>query len=93
MKYTVILTFDLEGAEPEDYEKAKNILADHGLFPVSPKKELSLPQTTVLGVLNKDIEASQLRNYFWKLFKNEKLNPKRMLGGTLSDWAMKIKQK
>ena len=91
MGYKIIVTFDLENAETSDYEKAKKILSEYGLFPTSPKKDLQLPSTTLMGNFDSNISADDIKIFIWNLFKENGLKPKRLLGGILQDWSIKSK--
>ncbi|PJZ43904.1 hypothetical protein [Leptospira brenneri] len=91
MKYDVILTFDLKDASSEAYTKAKKLLEGYGLHDTSISKDLPLPNTVLMGRLNYEIEASEIKDFVWHLFKENGLTPSRLMGGVLQDWSIKIK--
>jgi len=84
----VVVTFDLGDADQSDYVKAYEILERIGLQPFSPKKQLDLPTTTVMGDLNVQIGADKLRDFIWEAFGKAGLQPTRLFGGVLDDWAV-----
>lgn len=83
----VVLTYDLKSGS--DYSKASKLLEAHGLHEFSPNKSLKLPNTTVMGDISHPVSAAELRDYFWKLFEDNDLQPTRLMGGCLEDWATK----
>ncbi|MBX7047209.1 MAG: hypothetical protein K1X86_15370 [Ignavibacteria bacterium] len=90
MEHKIIISFDLHEADDEDYALAYTILADYNLEKYSLNKKLDLPDTTVMGTMNSEyLKATDLRDYFWRLFKDNGLKPKRLIGGILEDWAVK----
>ena len=54
---TLVVSFDLEDAEPENYELAYKALEQHYLFRWSPNKQLRAPDSTVAGRTTKSQSA------------------------------------
>lgn len=84
-----IVTFDLADADGQAYQLAYDVLEQFGLYPFTQRKGLDLPFTTVLGQINGQFAASDLREAVWNAFEANGLKPTRLLGAVLTDWAAK----
>jgi hypothetical protein len=84
-----VVTFDLQGAAADDYEKAHAILAAAGFQrSVSSEsgKRLPLPNTTAVGMLSES--AIQIRDRVWAQFAAAGIGPKRVFVAKFDDWAL-----
>jgi hypothetical protein len=80
----VLVTFDLEGAEPDDYEA----LLEVGLSRVSAQKKLRLPFSSVLGDTGVGRTAREICDALVKLLQEATgKRAERVLVGVASDWA------
>ncbi|WP_437316708.1 hypothetical protein [Sorangium sp. So ce385] len=89
MERMIIVTFDLKTADKGDYDRAYEVLRSAGLHPVSPEKQLDLPRTTVMGMIDTNASAELVRDALWKALENAGLTPSRMLSGFLDGWGVK----
>jgi hypothetical protein len=82
-----VVSFDLHNATPEAYDSAYEILASVGLHPITPSRQVGLPDTTVMGELRNDIAADYVRDHLKEAFTKAGLRVKSIFGGSLIDWA------
>lgn len=82
-----IVSFDLHDANPENYNSAYQILAAVGLYPITPNKQIGLPDSTVMGNLSDNITSEYLRDRLKEAFAQAGLRVKSIFGGALRDWA------
>lgn len=82
-----VVSFDLHDATPEDYGSAYEILAAVGFYPITPNKQIGLPDTTVMGNLRDDMTSDYLRDRLREAFTQSGLKVKSIFGGALRDWA------
>lgn len=88
----VLITFDLENANSQDYDRAYAILENvFDLKPISPQKSVRLPESTVMGTIigpvsNRD--TAEIRDLVYALLVTQKLKPSAIAVCKVSDWAV-----
>lgn len=82
-----VVSFDLHSASQEDYDSAYEILAAVGFYPITPNRQIGLPDTTVMGNLRDDMTSDYLRDRLREAFAQAGIKVKSIFGGALRDWA------
>lgn len=85
---TVLMTFDLEEADADDYEKGYEALAERGLSRVSAQKRLRLPYSSVLGDTTVGTTAREICDALKKVLAEATgKRVERVLVAVVDDWA------
>lgn len=85
---TLLVAFDLEGADADDYALGYTALAQVGLFRCSPNKQLRLPDSTVLGDAELSGDAASIRDTLKSRLANATgRKVTRLAVGVVTDWA------
>jgi len=85
---TILMTFDLEEADAEDYEEGYRALVQKGLQRVSPNKKLRLPYSSVMGDTDVGANASEIRDALKAVLEDSTgKRVGRMLVTVAEDWA------
>lgn len=82
------MTFDLDGAQGDDYERGYDALLLHGLSRVSAQKKLRLPYSSVLGETEVGQSACEIRDALTKILADATgKKVEQLIVAVVDDWA------
>lgn len=84
----VLMTFDLEGAEDDDYERGYDALLACGLSRVSENKQIRLPRSSVFGAIDIGKKAEEISNVLRSTLEEATgKKVERIFVAVVDDWA------